>query len=313
MASFHTNNGIPLSTVLEWYKIRDTFFGFNFVSQNMPLALQLAACCLHPDARWLSEMFVGKDVRSEEDAKQVFLAQNKEDARALCFEWNCRNEAEQEDEGPLRRSAELGYAFAQAILACASEGAEKMRWAKLAAEQGERDGMFWAGECFRYGEGCEKDLNRAKESLLWASRLGCVDSMESLGDMLDETDVQRWHWLGQAAGLGNSWLFLRGFGRQVVTSENATVMFAIGRALQGNVNEEARSIFNDRYDFDSRVGPAKKAIAFYEAQIQATKDAMRAWTQVGIRWKVVKDVRKLIAKLIWDSRQEALFKDSDCV
>jgi hypothetical protein len=61
-------------------------------------------------------------------------------------------------------------------------------------------------------------------------------------------------------------------------------------------------------NFDSRIGPAKQAIAFYEAQIKATKDAMRAWTLVGIKLKVVKDVRKLIAKLIWDSREEALYK-----
>ena len=38
---------------------------------------------------------------------------------------------------------------------------------------------------------------------------------------------------------------------------------------------------------------------------------MRAWTQVGIKLKVVKDVRKLIAKLIWDSREEALYDVSE--
>jgi hypothetical protein len=88
-------------------------------------------------------------------------------------------------------------------------------------------------------------------------------------------------------------------------------MFAIGRALQGHVNEEARTIVNDGRDFDCGIGPAKQAIAFYEAQIKATKDAMCAWTQVGIKLKVVKDVRKLIAKLIWDSREEALFDVSE--
>jgi hypothetical protein len=94
-------------------------------------------------------------------------------------------------------------------------------------------------------------------------------------------------------------------------SGSAAVMFAIGQALQGHVNEEARTIFNQEYDFDSLIGPAKQAIAFYEAQIKATKDAMRAWTLVGIKLKVVKDVRKLIAKLIWDSREEALYDVSE--
>jgi hypothetical protein len=88
-------------------------------------------------------------------------------------------------------------------------------------------------------------------------------------------------------------------------------MFAIGRALQGYVNEEARTIFNIDYDFDLRINPAKQAIAFYEAQIKATKDVMHAWTLVGIKLNVVKDVRKLIAKLIWDSREEALYKTVD--
>ena len=86
------------------------------------------------------------------------------------------------------------------------------------------------------------------------------------------------------------------------------MIFAIGQALQGHVNEPAMKIFNESYEFDSLIGPAKQAIAFYEAQIQATKAAMHAWTLVGIKLKVVKDVRKLIAKLIWDSREEALFK-----
>jgi hypothetical protein len=44
---------------------------------------------------------------------------------------------------------------------------------------------------------------------------------------------------------------------------------------------------------------------------QFSKDAMRAWTQVGIKLKVVKDVRKLIAKLIWDSGEEALYDVSE--
>jgi hypothetical protein len=73
------------------------------------------------------------------------------------------------------------------------------------------------------------------------------------------------------------------------------------------VNEEAKTIFHS-VRFSSRVGAARQAIAFYEAQIQATKDAMHAWTLVGIKLKVVKDVRKLIAKLIWESREAALFQ-----
>jgi hypothetical protein len=129
--------------------------------------------------------------------------------------------------------------------------------------------------CFRDGEGCEKDLDKAKENFLLASELGHVSAMIALGHLLDESDAQRWRWWGQAAALGNSSSFLDNFGKQVELfdsgSGSAAVMFAIGQALQGHVNEEARTIFNSNYNFDSFIGPAKQAIAFYEAQIKATK------------------------------------------
>jgi len=156
---------------------------------------------------------------------------------------------------------------------------------------------------------------RQRNFFLIASELGHVSAMILLGDLLDKSDPQRWRWLGRAAALGNSLNCLSIFAKQVEHfnsgSTNGAILFAIEQALQGNVNEQLGTIFNDEEDFDSLIGPAKQAIAFYEAQIKAAKDAMRAWTLVGIKLKVEKDVRKLIAKLIWDSREEALYDVSN--
>jgi TPR repeat protein len=260
----------------------------------------------HPDARWLTEACAGKDLTTKEHAKRAFSALGQNDARALCFAWMLGDR----DLAPLHRSAELGFAFAQAWMTGWTEGDEKFKFAQRAAAQGERDGCFALGFCFHDAEGCEKDLDKAKENFLLASELDHVVSMIELGYLLDESDPQRWRWWGRAAALGPSWNLLSNFAQQVELfnsgSGSAAVMFAIGQALQGRVTEEARTIFSNIVD--SRIDPAKQAITFYEAQIQATKDAMHAWTQVGIKLKVVKDVRKLIAKLIWDSREEALFK-----
>jgi hypothetical protein len=243
-------------------------------------------------------------VTTKEDGKRVFSS------RAFCFAWLCLDDEEQEDLALLRRSAELGFAFAQAWMAEKTDGEEKFKFALLAAAQGERNGYYWLGCCFRFGEGCEEDTQKAKEDFLLASDLGHVWAISYLGNLFDETEAQRWRWWGRAAALGDSWILLSNFAKQVELfnsgSGSAAVMFAIGQALQGHVNEQSRTIFNSKYD--SRFGPAKQAIAFYEAQIKATKAAMHAWTQVGIKLKVVKDVRKLIARLIWDSREEALYK-----
>jgi hypothetical protein len=180
-------------------------------------------------------------VTTEEDVKRVFSALDQNDACALCFTWML---GDQEDLTPLRRSAELGFAFAQAFMADRTRGDEKFQFAQLAAAQGECDGFAFLGWCFGNGVGCEKNLDKAKENFLLA--------MFWLGDLLDELDPQRWRWRGRAAALGDSWSFLSNFVWQVELFSSgfrsAAVMFTIGQALQGHVNEETRTIFEDEND-----------------------------------------------------------------
>jgi hypothetical protein len=223
------NSGIPLSTLLEWYKIRDTFFGDNNVGQNIPLAVELASSCQHPDARWLTQACAGNDVNTREDAIRVFSALGQNDARALCFMWTLRD---QEDLTPLRRSAELGFAFAQAWLARKTEGEERFKLAQLAAAQGEHEGFFRLGMCFRDGVGCEEDWDKAKENFLLASELGHGWAMSYLGNLLDASDPQRWRWWGLACVRGRANSFLEQFVNEVERfnsgNGSAAVMFAIG-------------------------------------------------------------------------------------
>jgi TPR repeat protein len=206
-SSHNNNNDIPLATLLEWYKIRGTFFGLNGVSQNISLALELASSCQHPDARWLSMACAGKDVTTKEDAKRVFSALGENDARALCLMWLLGTWVDQADFASLRRSAELGFAFAQAFLSGRTEGDEKFKLAQLSAAQGERDGLLWLGWCFRDGLGCEKDLDKAKENFLRASDFGHVSAMIRLGYLLGESDPQRWRWLGRRQLLERARIF----------------------------------------------------------------------------------------------------------
>jgi hypothetical protein len=90
MASSLTSPIPPLAVQIEWYKIRDLFFGANSSQQDISLALQLAAACKHPDAVWLTEVCGGKDIKSLQDAGNVFLGCGENDARALCFACKCK-------------------------------------------------------------------------------------------------------------------------------------------------------------------------------------------------------------------------------
>jgi TPR repeat protein len=71
------------------------------------------------------------------------------------------------------------------------------RWAEKSAAQGERDGFLHLGYCYRYGIGCEKDLERAKENSLVAAELGDLKAMVCLATFFGKDDPQRFFLVGK--------------------------------------------------------------------------------------------------------------------
>ncbi len=204
--------GIPLVELFKWLDVRDTFLGAICKKQDITVALTLARDCNHPDAVWLTSIFEGRDVLTKEQAKKVLLS-HQTDARALCFAWCLMGERDrQSDLALLRRSSEMGNAFACSTL-CREVwrgNAEKaFRLAQFAAAQHDRDGFCELGRCFRHGVGCEKDLNMARENFLIAAEFGLVRAAEFYGDLLVNFDPARWIWYGRAA-LGGAF-FVSGF------------------------------------------------------------------------------------------------------
>jgi TPR repeat protein len=294
-----------LQQLLTWYKIRDTLLGHNHVKQDVKKALASAAVCEHLDAIWLTNLFTGRDVSTVEEARQVFLG-CENDPRALCLA-AILDDSDHE----ICRAAVLGGALSQASMAFKTYGDECFRWAGKAAVQGERDGFFWLGCCNRNGQGCVKDVEKAKECFLIAAELGCVNSMIELGLLLEESCPQRFLWLGKAAVNGHYGRFLSKMEEQICNFRfgigHANVVFEIGRALKGHIDNEKREIFRSANKFDSRIVPATDALQFYNFQLESYRKAVDTWTFVAIRCKVVKDIRKMIGKIIWDARDEAKY------
>jgi hypothetical protein len=52
---------------------------------------------------------------------------------------------------------------------------------------------------------------------------------------------------------------------------------------------------------------AKLAVAFFDSQCEATRHSVHTWTLVGLRLKLLKDLRHTIAKLVLASRVDAKF------
>jgi hypothetical protein len=291
------------NVVLAWYQARDTLLGRMCVKQDIKRGFELAALCKHPEAVWLTSLFAGCVVHTTEEAIEVLL-RLQNDPKALCFAAYFRGFGVE-----ILPAAELGDAYAQARIASETTGTTRFRWAEKSAAQGERDGLFWLGFCFRAGFGCVKDVERAKEYFMSAALLGEVAGMVALGDLSDKNDPQRFVWLGKAAAKGMRGAFLRNLTEEVHSGcRNANVVFALGKALKGHIDNEKRTIFGEGYIFDARIGTANQAVQFYEFQLQSHRKAVDSWTIVALRNKVVKDIRKLIGKMIWDARDEAKYK-----
>jgi hypothetical protein len=143
-----------------------------------------------------------------------------------------------------------------------------------------------------------------------AAELGHVHGMISLAEFFDKVDPQRFVWLGRAAANGESLLFLSKMRNQVRDFtrgiRNASVVFVIGRALKGHFNNEKGKFFGRNVqNFNICIGPANEALRFYNFQLQSYRNAVDSWTIVGLRNGVVKEIRKMIGKIIWDTRGKA--------
>jgi|JI10StandDraft_1071094.scaffolds.fasta_scaffold633178_2 hypothetical protein len=95
--------------------------------------------------------------------------------------------------------------------------------------------------------------------------------------------------------------------------EQRSVLFVLGRVFRGKFSTKFNSIFGQK-QLESQMkkySPALvRVVEFYCDQMHACRQSVDAWTLVGLRFGVVKDIRKLIGKLIWDSREEALHKET---
>jgi TPR repeat protein len=162
------------------------------------------------------------------------------------------------------------------------------------AAQSERDGFFWFGHCYRGAGGCVKDAERAKYNFLLAAELGHVRAMVLFGGLRGKVDPQRFVWFGRAAFIGLSFSFLYEMSDQIHKCSSgtghSTVVFVIGLALKGQVDNEKRTLFGSDWNFDICIGPTSQALHFYNFQLQSYRKAVDVCTIIGLRNKVVKDI-----------------------
>ncbi len=293
---------------IAWYRVRDTLFGENYETFDITKALRLAAVCNHPDAVWLTNLFAKHgNVCTKSEVRQVFLGCIN-DTKAAYFAASLDDYRDVQLEPLLRTLAVSGYAYAQAEMARTIisnfDFGTNFYWAEKAAAQKERNGFYWLAICYLYGSNCRMSEELAKKNFLNAAMLGSRSAMCKYALMLEETDTQRVLWIAKAGyklhqvffNLMNS--HMEYYKSTLLNGPKPSPMtFAFGRALVRQYHWKDRGTIT--------YVNADQAIQYFDFQLKEYRRAVDTWTIVGLRNNVVKDIRKLIGKIIWDARDEA--------
>jgi hypothetical protein len=311
-----------LPVLLEWFRARDVFLGSNNQERSFSRGIALATCCLHKDAKWLVEVVTRNGMPANLlDARNMFQAEREDDPLALCFAallgWRFDFEL-------LCKAAHLGCALAQGSLAFGffylhfgpPNYVRARFWAEQAAAQLEPQGFFVLGQCYDRGVGVAMNKAKSLEVLKQAAELGYVDAFHCCATFYRSDEPEFFFWLGKFCYCARGYLqekeavaFLAEAMKRirdlVRNPELGSVVFQIGASLQGHVLADRHTVFG-RSESEIRYAAAVRAVGMHEIWCKKARVAVETWSVVAMRYSVCKDIRLKIARLIWESRKEAL-------
>ncbi len=289
--------------LIKWFNARQIFFDSSFDD-----GLALARQSEHEDARFLVTLCPVGAPATKEEAAAIFLVHG-DDARCLCWAAQCGAEPRGE---LLRRSAEGGCAWGQALFGwrfCAF-GA-KFAWMEKAVLQEEREAMYHLADRLWYGITGNKDKARARQLWLEAAYLGDAEAQFSVGRhcCVDGSLEQLVWWrrsavqharysviasleLAKYAGKHVHRFDLGGSGR---------IVFELGAAFQWHIDSGNGRVHGVKWSNEDIVA-AERAVALHDQWCAEAKRALLCWIWVAHECGVNKDIRLVIANLIWDER-----------
>ncbi len=303
-------SAVELGDVIRWRNALDCLTGIHLPpSVAVGRCLRLARECAHPDAQWLCAQVSAGPAADEAQLARVLEGQGDDPIALFVRAWCGADPHPARD--LLLLSARLGYAPAQAVLAgcCEEDDFDPFPWAEKAAAQGDRDGLFQLGLFAHEGRGCPRGGERAVELWRQAAALG-----HRRGHLFVAThghgpaDWRRYRWLAQGSALGHQSCTLQ----LLAGARYVLRLFAEGKAPGRIVWELAEGLLGhaqvtDWKDFDRQPTMAEMealrlCVQMRETWRNAATRAIECWIGVARRWDVAKDVRQLIARMLWEDR-----------
>jgi hypothetical protein len=267
---------------------------------------------------------VPRGVATGAEVREMMLAQG-DDPRALFFSWCCEgrpSDSVMQRDGPLMRAAEMGYAPAQVALGDMLRGEgmddEGRGWLEKAVAQGFRRGLSLLGQVLRSTFGGTAVRDCRLELLKSAAELGDVEAMFWHGvNRFSQLQWERYHWVGKAmlrlpekfhfndeVVVFHDFLEHRGMTVAFEDEDVKRSLFQIGVMKKQLL--DALLCHPPRLDPDGP-GKVREVLALYDAARGRARAAVDCWSIAGRRLGLVKDMRVMIAKKLWEEAWQWAF------
>lgn len=277
------------STNVKWLDAREAFF-----YESTRKGIDMARECVddEEEAAWLCSVTPMHDW-SGRSWRDAFLSLPVQDARTMCYAALITPGI---DLRLLKQAADLGFPYAQAMHATLNSYPDNVEYYTNAAKNGDRYALFLIGLDCRYGptDGKEKDacLKRSAE-------LGCPDAFYSHGLYnFPRHDPLRYTWFWKSIQCGQHvpeildrmaevCICLRTNDECHDRDDMGPAVYTIGSYLRKEPQSNHDLIF---------------AVEYYKQQTLRLRAAINTWTWVARRVGVVKDIRRLIANMLWTDK-----------
>ncbi len=282
---------------IKWFAARSIFFADVQTTSSFAKGLELAKDCEHEDARFLVSLFPDGPPSDSDQAAAVFLAQN--DARCWCWATQCEAQPRQE---LLARSAEAGCAWAQLLGFGPLDRAEGLSWMEKAAAAGERDALSALAYSLWYTSNGVYDDARATELWKEAAELGHAEGQYSFGmSCCINGSLEQFVWMRRAAMQKHygalAALTTAGASQSLLLAWDRPErkLFEIGAGLSAVDSSDLPMLRHE-------VAYVRKTVNMYEQWCREAERGVLCWLWLSRDMGLVKDIRVMIARLIWEER-----------
>jgi hypothetical protein len=266
----------------DWFHARSIFLGSENNNPDVELGIQLAAQCITvPEAMWLCSLFPNRPPKTREEALTVL--KEKTDSTSIGY---CAF-LQHNTDGKIYKAGTLGSIMAQADYLCwGHDVSDDHRWFHTTLQAKEPRAFFAKSRR-------ATNLDEERYYLLQSARLGLECAIFAYAYRhMDDTDPER------CAAL----LYCCMQGPYMLRVAKTACSKCITSGCAPNAVYRIGSILSKRQMLIDLIAESNVAISLFNSWTQIVKLSVVNWQLAALRLRICKDIRLLIARLIWSDR-----------